>query len=26
VGGYGLPVYEIELEDDSVYVSYWVYD
>ena len=26
IGGYGLPVYDVEIEDDVVYVSYWIYD
>lgn len=26
LGGYGLPVYETSVENDTVYVSYWEYD
>jgi nitrite reductase/ring-hydroxylating ferredoxin subunit len=26
LGGYGLPVYAVEVEDDMIYVSYWQYD
>jgi 3-phenylpropionate/trans-cinnamate dioxygenase ferredoxin subunit len=26
VGGYGLPVYEVSIEDGTIYVSVWEYD
>ncbi|HLK56151.1 MAG TPA: Rieske 2Fe-2S domain-containing protein [Chthonomonadaceae bacterium] len=26
LGGYGLPVYETSIEEDTIYVSYWEYD
>ena len=26
IGGYGLPVYEVQIEDDIIYVSTWEYD
>jgi nitrite reductase/ring-hydroxylating ferredoxin subunit len=26
IGGYGLPVYDVVVEDDNVIVSYWVFD
>ncbi len=26
VGGYGLPVYEVHVEDDTLYVSLWEFD
>src|SRR5580700_7336232 len=26
IGGYGLPVYEVEVEESTIYVSYWEYD
>lgn len=26
IGGYGLPVFEVEIEDGIVYVSCWVFD
>jgi nitrite reductase/ring-hydroxylating ferredoxin subunit len=26
LGGYGLPVYEVHVEDDTVFVSVWEYD
>jgi nitrite reductase/ring-hydroxylating ferredoxin subunit len=26
LGGYGLPVYDVQIEDDTVYVSVWEYD
>ena len=26
IGGYGLPVYSVDVEDDTVYVSVWEFD
>jgi nitrite reductase/ring-hydroxylating ferredoxin subunit len=26
IGGYGLPVYSVDIEDETVYVSVWEYD
>jgi nitrite reductase/ring-hydroxylating ferredoxin subunit len=26
LGGYGLPVYETSVENDTIYVSYWEYE
>jgi 3-phenylpropionate/trans-cinnamate dioxygenase ferredoxin subunit len=26
IGGYGLPIYEVTVEDDTLYVSYWEFD
>jgi nitrite reductase/ring-hydroxylating ferredoxin subunit len=26
IGGYGLPVYQVDIEDDTVFVSVWEFD
>jgi nitrite reductase/ring-hydroxylating ferredoxin subunit len=26
IGGYGLPVYEVDVEDETVFVSFWIFE